>query len=592
MNTWTRRLLATTGICGACAILLGLTLGAAATDGSTIRAATPQALAHTRPLSAAILPKRPCGALMQTGSWPMPGVVPGVTDFSAIPGAPARVVSATVVAATAQSPAYCDVQGYVAPQIHFELGLPTTTWQGRYLQNGCSGLCGGAYPPTFQPCAAQPGGDFAVASTDDGHTSASPGGFDGLWARDDAQLRIDYGYRAAHVLAVAAKAIITAYYGVAPRHSYFAGCSDGGREALMEAQRYPADFDGIIAGGPASIFAPLLGELLPWQADVNTDARGREILTAAKVPALHSAVIAACDANDGVRDGQIGDPRACHFDPGTLRCPAGVDRPTCLTPAQIAVVRKLYAGPMDARGRLLYPGGVPRGSELAWVGWLVKVPGAPAWFPTAAQQGGDNYLEDMAFPVGQAGPLSKDWRFTVAGFNSLRAEGRLYNATNADLRAFRARGGKLIIWHGWADPNISPVGTLAYYQAVQDRMGGLAATQRFARLFMFPSVYHCVGGFGPDQFDLLTPIVRWVEHGAAPTRIIAAQLQAEPNPYWPSPSTGGKVVRTRPVFPYPMEARYSGVGSVTSAASFVGVMPAAPPNDHYNWVGNDLFTTP
>ncbi len=593
MNTRTRRLSVTTGLCGTVAILVGLTLGAAATGGSTIRAAAPQALAHTRPLRAAILPQRPCGALMQTGSWPMPGVAPGVTDFSAIPGAPTRVVSATVVAATAQSPAYCDVQGYVAPQIHFELGLPTTTWQGRYLQNGCGGFCGTVYPPLFPPCATQPGGNFAVARTDDGHTSASPGGFDGLWARDDAQLRIDYGYRAAHVLAVAAKALITAYYGAAPRHSYFAGCSDGGREALMEAQRYPADFDGIIAGGPASVFAPLMGELLPWQADVNTDARGREILTAAKIPVLHRAVIAACDANDGVRDGQIGDPRACHFDPGTLRCAAGVDRPSCLTSAQVAVVRKLYAGPVDAQGRHLYPGGEPRGSELAWVGWLIKPPaGVPAWFPTAAQQGGDNYLEDMAFPVGQTGLASRGWRFTVAGFNQLRAEGHIYNATAADLRAFRARGGKLIIWHGWADPNISPIGTLAYYQAVQDRLGGLAATQRFARLFMFPSVYHCVGGFGPDQFDLLTPIVRWVEQGAAPTRIIATQLQAEPNPYWPSPSTGGKVVRTRPVFPYPMVARYSGSGSVTSAASFVGVMPAAPPNDHIQWVGNDLFTTP
>src|SRR5207253_2738597 len=167
-----------------------------------------RALGHRGPLGAAILPKRPCGALMQTGSWPMPAVVPGVADFSAIPGAPTRVVSATVVAATSQTPAYCDVQGYIAPQIHFELKLPTATWQGRYLQDGCAGFCGAVFPPAFQPCAAQPGGNFAVASTDDGHASASPGGFDALWASDDEQLRIDFGYRAAHVLAVAAKAII------------------------------------------------------------------------------------------------------------------------------------------------------------------------------------------------------------------------------------------------------------------------------------------------------------------------------------------------------------------------------------------------
>jgi feruloyl esterase len=596
MNTWTRRLSAAAALCAALTILCGLALGATA-DEATTRAAAPGAVARAEPLNTAILPRRPC-VLLQTG-------LPGIADFLAIPGAPARVGAATLVAATAQTPAYCDVQGYIAPQIHFELRLPTATWQGRYLQEGCEGFCGAVSPPAFRACAVQPGGDFAVASTDEGHTSASPGdGFDGLWASGDEQLRIDFGYRAAHVVAVAAKAIIAAYYGVAPRHAYFAGCSDGGREALMEAQRYPADFDGIIAGAPANFFAPLAGELLPWQADVTTDAHGQEILTAAKLPALHQAVIAACDANDGVLDGQIGDPRTCHFDPGTLRCPAGVDRPTCLTPAQVEVVRKLYAGPVDAQGHHLYPGGEPRGSELAWAGWLVQPAGMPAWFPTPVQQGGDNYLRYMGFPVGQAGPLSKGWRFTLTGFNSLRAEGHLYNATNADLRAFRARGGKLILWHGWADPNMGPLGTLAYYQAVQDRMGGLAATQRFARLFMFPSLYHCYWGFGPDQFDLLTPIVRWVEQGMAPARIIATetrfsaaqvrlfatQATTEANPYRPVPL--GSVVRTRPVFPYPMQTRYRGSGTVNSAASFVGMVPATPPDDHYNWVGNDLFTTP
>jgi feruloyl esterase len=265
-------------------------------------------------------------------------------------------------------------------------------------------------------------------------------------------------------------------------------------------------------------------------------------------------------------------------------------------------VRALYDGPVDAQGRHLYPGGLPRGSELAWVGWLVRPPGAPAWYPTAVQQGSSDYLRYMGFPVGQAGLLGKDWQFSVADFNRLRAEGRLYDATSADLRAFRARGGKLLVWTGWADPNIPPFGTLAYYQAVQDRMGGLAATQRFARLFVFPSLYHCYWGFGPDQFDVLTPIVRWVEQGTAPAKIIAAQVRivaagpnsysqasSESNPYQPTPI--GTVVRTRPVFPYPMQAWYRGSGNVDSAASFVGVIPTQP-NDHYDWVGNDLFTTP
>src|SRR5690348_2810878 len=183
MDTHTRRRATTTAIGAALSILLGLTLGAAALGGSTIRAAAPRATTHRGMLHAAIRPTRPCGALMQTGSWPMPAVAPGAPDFAALPGAPTRVVSATVVAATAQTPAYCDVQGYIAPQIHFELRLPTATWQGRYLQEGCAGFCGDVSPPAFRSCPAQPGGDFAVASTDDGHVGASPGGgFDGLWA--------------------------------------------------------------------------------------------------------------------------------------------------------------------------------------------------------------------------------------------------------------------------------------------------------------------------------------------------------------------------------------------------------------------------
>lgn len=546
------------------ALLGTLTLGAGAgTAGATGMDVRTPALPAS--LSAPVAPRLACAALAQ----PEPGG--GVPDFGAIPGAPTRVASAAVVAATATAPEFCDVRGYVAPQIQFELKLPTKTWQGRYLQNGCGGFCGAVGATGFPACDLQPGGDFAVSATDDGHMAA---GFDALWAATDEQVRVDFGSRAVHVVAVASKAVIQAFYGTPAQRSYFMGCSDGGREGLMEAQRFPADFDGIVAGAPANDWAPLNGEFQVWLARINVDAQGGAILTTAKLPALHAAALASCDGADGLVDGQIDDPRACRFDPASIQCPAGADQPTCLTPAQVEVARKAYSGPVDGQGRHLYPGGEPVGSELAWAGWFVGPPGIGPLI-------GDNYLRYSAFPIGRPTSTAQDWQFTVDGFNRLRAEGRVFNAMSADLSAFRRRGGKLILWQGWADQAIPPTGAPVYFDAVQDRMGGLGAVQQFARLFMFPSMYHCAGGFGPTQFDLVNPIVHWVERGEAPGRIVATQRAA-----------GGGVVRTRPVFSYPERAKYVGSGSIDDAANFVGVMPADPPDDDFPWVGNDLFGAP
>jgi len=557
----------TGGLAGMCALAatLGLAGGGAGAPAATALAPVAQAAVRADALAGPVAPQLTCAALAQ----PEPGR--GVPDFGAIPGAPTRVSSAAVVAATATTPEFCDVKGYVSAQVQFELKLPTKTWQGRYLQNGCGGFCGAIGQTGFPSCDVQPGGDFAVSATNDGHSGA---GFDALWAATDEQERVDLGTRAVHVVSVASKAIIRAFYGIAPQRSYFMGCSDGGREALSEAQRFPADFDGIVAGAPANVWGPLNGEFQVWVARINTDAQGDSILTPAKLPALHAAAIASCDGVDGLVDGQIDDPRACRFDPASIRCAAGTDQPTCLTPAQVDVVRQAYSGPVDARGRHLYPGGEPVGSELAWAGWFVTPPGAPGIGPLI----GDNYLKYSAFPIGQPTSSVQDWTFDVAGFNRLRQEGRVFNSTNADLGAFRNRGGKLLLWQGWADQAIPPTTVTTYYQAVRDRMGGLTATQRFARLFMFPSVNHCGGGFGPNQFDLVNPIVHWVERGEAPTRILATQTGAT-----------GNVVRTRPVFAYPEQARYTGTGSIDDAANFVGVMPARAPDDHFNWVGNDLF---
>jgi len=558
-RTFRRAAGAVVAVIMAMAVVAGAGGSASATAGRSAATAVRGGAAHIP----AVLP---CASLVQNGF----GTVPGVPDFSAIPGAPTRISSATVVAATDTAPEYCDVHGYIASQVQFQLKLPTTTWQGRYLQSGCGGYCGTVNPATFPSCDAALGGDFALASTDDGHNA---GVFDAVWGSQSEQLREDFFFLAVHKLSLAAKAILRGYYGTAPHYSYFSGCSEGGREGLMEAQRYPDDFDGIIAGAPAMYFPYLPAESSAWAARANTGADGAPIITADKLAALHAAVIQRCDGLDGLVDSQIDDPRICPFDPASIQCPAGADNPTCLTPAQVKTARLEYQAPHDSRGQVLYPGRMEPGSELAWPFWVVPVaPGVPTATATAA----DNWLRYLAYPVGRPGATLAKWDFTAREFFSLRAEGHKASALDADLSAFRAAGGKLILYHGWADPAIPATGTTTYFQALQDRMGG---TGGFARLFMFPGMNHCSGGGpAPDSSDLVAHLVDWVEQGTAPDRLIGAQTDAQ-----------GKVVRTRPVFPYPATARYDGSGSIDDAANFVAGPPTPGIDDHVKWLGSNLY---
>jgi feruloyl esterase len=489
-------------------------------------------------------------------------------DLSGLPETPAVVGSANVVT-TPQGWQACDVRGTVAPQIQFQVLLPTRTWRQRYLQTGCGGFCGTLDINTRAAAGCVPltRGDFVMASSNEGHVGA--GGFDGVFGTDP-QLRVDYGYRSDHVVSVAAKRLVRSFYGQGPRYSYFEGCSQGGHQGLTEAQRYPGDFDGIISGAPASIFTALNVWQQSWNALANTGPDGGPILTTGKLPALHAAVQAECDARDGLADGQIDDPRACSFDPASVRC-EGADSPDCLTAAQVETVRKLYAGPRDERGRRMYPGGLAMGSEDAWAPWVV--PAAPG-SPTIVQGVALNTLKYLAFRSPRPSMTLDDLEFDADTFRTTAEQAGIYDATNPDLSAFRAHGGKLILWHGWADPAISPYGTVAYHHALTQRMGGRQAAEKFARLFMLPGVTHCGGGQAPNTIDALTPMLDWVERGVAPDRLVAAQ------------SRDGAVVRTRPVFPYPLVARYDGTGSTDDAANF---RPAPPPenhNDAISWLGS------
>jgi Tannase and feruloyl esterase len=522
------------------------------------------------------LPANPCSALMQR-------------DFAAIPDAPTAILSAQVIPAAAGTPAYCDVKGYVTPQIQFEVQLPTQNWNRRYLQVGCGGYCGSLRASPESTAALDR--NFAVAFDNTGHVGGMGAG-NALWGLDQPQLRMDFGYRSEHVTALAAKAIATAFYGKSPSYAYFQGCSNGGRQALMEAQRYPNDFNGIIAGAPAAFQAPLNGEYETWNGRANQDSQGNPILPTDKLTLIHQAALANCDGKDGLVDKQITDPRVCTFKAESLRCSSDRNSANCLTNAQIAVANKIYGGAVDRQGKLLYPGHQTIGSELGWAGWSIGRAGMP---PMAADIS-NSYLKYLAFPKSPpASFTSKDWQFTAAGFDRLRPMGKVYNATNPNLKAFRNRGGKLILYHGWADPAIPPQGTIAYYRAVRDTMGGLTKVQSFARLFMLPGMYHCQGGTSPSRVDWLTSIVAWVEQGTPPTKIIASQTADDAasggfsNPTEGTTANKAKVVSTRPLFPYPMQARYDGKGSVDDAANFVGVMPSKVSNERINWIGNDLF---
>jgi hypothetical protein len=421
---------------------------------------------------------------------------------------------------------YCSVTGYISPQTRFEVLLPVSTWTGDYLQQGCGGFCGAVglsledpsrtsgYQAPFPPLS---NGEMVVAADDQGHEAAT--NTDTLWARNDPQLRVVFGYTSEHSMATTAHALIRAYYGRNAVHRYFDGVSDGGHEALDLAQRFPGDFDGIVAGAPANNWSALLGLFEPWLGRANLDRHDNQILSSEKLPALHAAVMRACADASGV----IVDPRACTFQPSSLQCPAGTDAPSCLTPAQVAVVRAFYRGPTDGRGRNLFDGGMPYGSELAWQLWALQ-PAADTAAPrdTIAAGLGLNYLRNAAFWHNPPVTLGlRDVAFTAAAHQQLQEVGDIYDATNPDLRPFAARGGKLIIYHGWSDQAIPPFESVNYYRETVRWSGGFTHAQAFSRLYMIPGLYHCPcgqpgNGDPATVVDMMTPLVRWVHDGVAP----------------------------------------------------------------------------
>ena len=419
-------------------------------------------------------------------------------------------------------------------EIHVELWLPETAWNGR-LQAVGNGAFTGTVNYAAMAAALRRG--YAVASTDTGHVGGGA-----AWALGHPEKVIDFGWRAVHEMVVAAKRLVAAYYQAPPRFSYWNGCSAGGRQGLKAVQRFPEDFDGVVAGAPGLDWTGRAAQAnrIAKTLDATPGAR----LAAADRQTLHAAVMEACDAQDGVKDGVLENPAACTFDPGALAC-RGNDAHACLTSAKVEAARLIYASPVNPASGRAIPG-LARGSELGWtdLGWT-----------SSARATGLDQFRFLVFA---------DPRWTLQQFDFDRdvvlAEERdrgTINALDPDIAPFFRHGGKLIQYHGWSDPQISPLSSTQYYDRVVAATGGSRDTVSASyRLFMAPGMAHCGGGDGPNAFDALGALERWVESGTAPDAIIAAH------------ATGTAVDRTRPLCPYPQVAAYAGSGSTDDARNF------------------------
>lgn len=495
--------------------------------------------------------------------------------LATLPLSRAKVTAAQFVAAGAYSqaplfklvPAFCRVAIDSTPasdsDIKIEVWLPTAGWNGKFQAQGNGGFAGAI---DFEEMGISVMQGYATAGTDTGH-AGNP--LDASWALNHPEKIADFGYRAIHEMTLAAKATIQTYYSSAPRYSYFAACSNGGRQALMEAQRFPQDYDGIIAGAPAYFWTHLLTDAI-WNAQALASEPGSYI-PSSKLPAIAKAVNDSCDALDGVADGVLNDPRQCHFDPSMMLCKRD-DTDACLTAPQVTALKRLYSGAHDSHGNAIFPGYLP-GAETGDNGWAPWITGERAG-ASLLFMFGNGFFANMVFS--QPGWNYKEVTIDAARGAADQKMAALLNATNPNLSPFRARGGKLIIYHGWNDPAIPAPSTVEYYESAVKAMGE-ENFDSFARLYMLPGVQHCGGGPGPEAFgslatlhkapdndahhNFLLALEAWVENGEAPSQIIASKF--------PGDDFSKPVQMTRPLCPYPTYEKYKGQGDTNDAANFI-----------------------
>ena len=437
-------------------------------------------------------------------------------------------------------PAHCRVAATLKPSqdshIEMELWLPAENWNGKFLAVGNGGWAG-----SIQTAAIANGlrRGYATASNDTGHKGGSAS-----FVVGHPEKLIDFGYRAMHEMTVQSKAIIQAFYNRGPRLSYYQGCSTGGRQGMMEAQRYPEDFDAIIAGAPVYNMVHLNVSQVALQVDMLKNPA--KLVPQNKVRLFADAVVAACDEKDGVKDNIVSEPRSCKFDPAVLMCKGG-DAADCLTPTQVENAKSAYL-PLMNKGQLIYPGRSP-GFES---GWRIPTAGQPL----------NPLFGDMPRFVGRQDPNWDVMTFDLETDLALALKnGGGVEAVDPDLSKFKARGGKLLFYHGWADPGPAPENTINYYDSVAQKLGG--KQDDWMRVFLMPGVGHCGGGVGPDQADFLGAMERWRESGIAPEQITATRAAGR----------GGQTPMSRPLCPHPLVARYTGSGSTNEAGNFRCVQP-------------------
>ncbi|HEY9137195.1 MAG TPA: tannase/feruloyl esterase family alpha/beta hydrolase [Terriglobus sp.] len=457
-------------------------------------------------------------------------------------------------------PPLCVVKGILHPTadsvIRFEVWMPQTGWNGRIVDVGNGGFAGAI---DYRQMSANVLAGYATADSDAGHQADSE---DASWAYGHPEKIKDFGWRAVHLTAGVSKTMVKAYYGKPQDKAYFDSCSDGGREALMEAQRFPEDYDGILAGAPANNWTHMLANGLAMMQAMGDDPT--TFFTSMKLPAIHAASLAACDAQDGVKDGIISNPEECRFDPAVLTCKASEDI-SCLTPKQVGTLKTLYGGSKNAKGVTIFPGYVPGDEAAGWKSWILGTA------PTTGSGGSyvTNYFRYMVYNDPKWNPLTSNTDDSLQ--RGMAGVAKDVDSTSADLSGFAARGGKLILYHGWNDPGISPWNTVNYYNDVKKTMGEAKAAQT-VRLFMAPGVEHCLGGPGPSMFGqlglpaaegkgsgALDLLQKWVETGNAPEMILAATPK---DPRTPAAQT------VRPLCAYPKRAVYDGTGDPKQPGSF------------------------
>jgi feruloyl esterase len=432
-----------------------------------------------------------------------------------------------------------------ADKVRIWVAIPTSNWNGRFLGTGGGGLVGGSEAGAIQPVAL----GFAAGATDGGHEDGS-----GAFALD-AKGRLNwesirnFAHVGIHEMTVTGKALTQAMYGAAPRYSYFNGCSTGGRQGLMEAQRYPQDYDGILSAAPAINWNRFHMQHL-W-GPVIMNAAGNPI-PACKLAAATEAAIAACDSIDGIKDGVVEDPKRCTYDPKPL---IGTSAGDCgaFTEADVTVIRRLWEGPRRGDGTFLWYG-LPRGADLNALWTSRGTPLRPQPFPLMLDWFRFFLTQDPQFDAGTVTPAAFErlWDQSVEQYAAVIA------TDNPNLTAFRDRAGKAIVWHGWADQLITADGSVDYYTRVQQEMGGAKKVSEFIRLFMAPGVTHCAGGAGPQPTGLMEALLAWVEEGRAPETLRAVRRDQ-----------AGTITRSRPLCQYPLVAKYKGSGSTDDAANFV-----------------------